>query len=75
MAKLLSFPLICLGVLLMSSWIDILQGNSIFQFLHNLRYHLKTCIGEDYLLIFLLLFLFVIVSVVTTMKRQQPPEL
>ncbi|WP_430487947.1 hypothetical protein [Priestia flexa] len=59
----------------MSSWIDILQGDGIFQFVHNLRYYLKTCIGEDYLLIFLLLFFFVIVSIVTAMKRQQPPEL
>ncbi len=75
MAKLISFPLIFLGVLVMSSWIDILQGNGMFQFVHNLRYYLKTCIGEDYLLIFLLLFLFVIVSIITTIKSQQPPEL
>ncbi|AKP76658.1 hypothetical protein M3592_00500 [Priestia aryabhattai] len=70
MAKIISSLCILLGAYALIVFIDVFQGNYMFQSFYNLKQYFVIARGEDYFLIVLFALLFVTVSIFPVLKKQ-----
>ncbi|MGW5887583.1 hypothetical protein [Priestia megaterium] len=70
MAKIISSLCILLGAYALIVFIDVFQGNYMFQSFYNLKQYFVIARGEDYFLIVLFALLFVTVSIFPVFKKQ-----
>lgn len=69
MAKIISSLCILLGAYALIVFIDVFQGNYMFQSFYNLKQYFVIARGEDYFLIVLFALLFVTVSIFPVLKQ------
>lgn len=70
MAKIISSLCILPGAYALIVFIDVFQGNYMFQSFYNLKQYFVIARGEDYFLIVLFALLFVTVSIFPVLKKQ-----
>ncbi|RMA94987.1 hypothetical protein DEU44_1138 [Priestia megaterium] len=70
MAKIIPSLCILLGAYVLIVFIDVFQGNYMFQSLYNIKQYFVIARGEDYFLIILFALMFVTVSIFPVSKNQ-----
>ncbi|MFL0472520.1 hypothetical protein ACH0CI_11105 [Priestia sp. 179-F W1.4 NHS] len=70
MAKIIPSLCILLGAYALIVFIDVFQGNYMFQSFYNLKQYFVIARGEDYFLIVLFALLFVTFSIFPVLKKQ-----
>ncbi|GAB1792454.1 hypothetical protein PMEGAPR54_52240 [Priestia megaterium] len=70
MPKMLPFLFMSLGTYILIMFMDVFQGNYMFQSLYSIKQYLIIARGEDYFLVVLFIFLFLFLSIVTLLKKQ-----
>ncbi|MGG3271844.1 hypothetical protein ABEP16_23320 [Priestia aryabhattai] len=70
MAKIIPSLCILLGAYALILFIDVFQGNYMFQSFYNLKQYFVIARGEDYFLIVLFALLFVTFSIFPVLKKQ-----
>jgi hypothetical protein len=70
MTKMLPFLFISLGTYILIMFMDVFQGNYMFQSLYSIKQYFIIARGEDYFLVVLFILLFLFLSIVTLLKKQ-----
>lgn len=70
MAKIIPSLCILLGAYVLIVFIDVFQGNYMFQSFYNLKQYFVIARGEDYFLVILFASIFLAVSIFPVLKKQ-----
>ncbi|BFI99188.1 MAG: hypothetical protein PME_16240 [Priestia megaterium] len=70
MAKIIPSLCILLGAYVLIVFIDVFQGNYMFQSLYNIKQYFTTARGEDYFLTILFILMFLFSSIFTLLNKQ-----